>query len=59
MKILKNLEPKLVFEYFEQLSEIPRGSGNEKAVSDFLLDFGKKLNLETIQDEALNIIIKN
>ena len=58
MNILQNLEPKLVFEYFEALSEIPRGSGNEKAVSDYLLKFGKSLNLETIQDEALNIIIK-
>ena len=58
MKVLQNLEPKLVFEYFEAISEIPRGSGNEKAISDYLLEFGRKLNLETIQDEALNIIIK-
>lgn len=58
MKILKNLEPKAVFEYFEEISNIPRGSGNEKAISDYLLNFGRNLGLESIQDEALNIIIK-
>ena len=58
MKILQNLEPKLVFDFFEKISDIPRGSGNEKAISDYLLNFGKELGLETIQDEALNIIIK-
>ena len=30
MKILQNLEPKAVFQYFEEISNIPRGSGNEK-----------------------------
>ncbi|MEN8079005.1 aminoacyl-histidine dipeptidase [Clostridioides difficile] len=58
MKILQNLEPKSVFGYFEEISNIPRGSGNEKAISDYLLNFGKNLGLESIQDEALNIIIK-
>ena len=58
MNILQNLEPKEVFEYFEAISNIPRGSGNEKGISDYLLNFGKELGLESIQDEALNVIIK-
>lgn len=58
MNILQNLEPELVFKHFEAISNIPRGSGNEKAISDYLLNFGKGLGLEAIQDEALNIIIK-
>jgi dipeptidase D len=40
------------------MNKIPRGSGNEKAVSDWLVEFAKKNSLEVIQDEALNIIIK-
>ena len=56
MKILQNLEPKAVFQYFEEISNIPRGSGNEKGISDYLLNFGKELGLESIQDEALNVI---
>ncbi|MGL5352133.1 MAG: aminoacyl-histidine dipeptidase [Clostridium sp.] len=58
MKILQNIEPKLVFSYFEEISQIPRGSGNEKAISDYLVKFAKDLNLEVIQDEVLNVIIK-
>ena len=58
MNILQNLEPKKVFEYFEAISNIPRGSGNEKEISDYLLNFGKSLGLESIQDKALNVIIK-
>ena len=58
MNVLQNLEPKKVFQYFEEISQIPRGSGNEKAISDYLVGVAKKLNLEVIQDEALNVIIK-
>lgn len=56
--VLKNLKPQLVFNYFEEISQIPRGSGNEKAISDYLKSFGEKLGFETIQDDALNIIIR-
>lgn len=56
--ITKDLQPKKVFRYFEQLSQIPRGSHNEKEVSDFLYNFGQSLGLETIQDDVMNIIIK-
>ncbi|WP_288479488.1 aminoacyl-histidine dipeptidase [uncultured Clostridium sp.] len=58
MGILSNLEPKSVFNYFEEISKIPRGSGNEKAISDYLVSFAKNLGLEVIQDETLNIVIK-
>lgn len=58
MEVLKNLQPNDVFKYFEEISQIPRGSGNEKAISDYLVKFAKDLNLEVIQDEALNIIIR-
>ena len=58
MKVLQNLEPKKVFQYFEEISQIPRGSGNEKAISDYLVSVAKKLNLEVHQDKALNVIIK-
>lgn len=40
MAVLDNLQPKLVFKYFEEISQIPRGSGNEKGISDYLLNFG-------------------
>jgi dipeptidase D len=57
-KVLKELEPCKVFEYFEAISNIPRGSGNEKEISDYLVSFAKERNLEVIQDKELNVIIK-
>ncbi len=57
-EVLKGLNPELVFKYFEEISQIPRGSGNEKAISDYLKKFGEELGFETIQDESLNIIIR-
>lgn len=56
--ILRDLSPSLVFKYFEEISNIPRCSGSEKQISDYLVNFAKEHNLEVIQDEALNVIIK-
>ncbi|WP_055071439.1 aminoacyl-histidine dipeptidase [Clostridium massiliamazoniense] len=58
MAVLENLKPQAVFKYFEEITQIPRGSGNEKEISDYLVKFGKELGLETIQDEHLNVIIR-
>ena len=58
MRVLEGLEPKEVFRYFEDLTQIPRGSGNEKAVSDYCVKFAKEHGLEVMQDELYNVIIK-
>ncbi len=57
MAVLENLEPKSVFGFFEQMCAIPHGSGNTKAVSDWLVSFAKERNLEYYQDELNNVII--
>lgn len=56
--VLKDLNPTLVFKYFEEISQVPRGSGDEERISEFLVNFAKELNLEVIQDEHLNVIIR-
>lgn len=58
MAVLENLDPNNVFKFFEDMTKIPHGSGNEKAISEYLVDFAKKRNLEVIQDRELNVIIK-
>lgn len=58
MRKLINLKPERVFYYFEEISKIPRESGNEKAISDFLVKTAKKLGLEVYQDKILNVIIR-
>ena len=55
---LQNIKSDEVFKHFYNISQIPRGSGNEKEISDYLVSFAKNLNLEVIQDEANNVIIK-
>ena len=54
MRVLENLEPKSVFSYFEDLCQIPHGSGNTKAISDYCVDFAKAHNLAYVQDEVNN-----
>lgn len=56
--MLEDLDPKQVFRFFEELTKIPRCSGNEKQVSDYLVGFAKERKLEAFQDKALNVIIR-
>ncbi len=51
-------KPEKLFHFFEEISAIPRGSGNEKGISDYLVKFAKDRNLWVHQDEAYNVIIK-
>lgn len=57
MRKLENLKPERVFYYFEELSKIPRESGNEMAVSNFLVETAKKLNLKVYRDKINNVVI--
>lgn len=57
MGVLTDLQPESVFHYFEEISRIPHGSGNIKAISDYLRDFAKERNLFHVQDEFGNVII--
>ena len=55
---ISKLAPGEVWENFYQLTRIPRPSHHEEEVRKFIADFGKGLGLETIQDEAGNVIIR-
>lgn len=55
---IKDLKPQIVWKNFYSLTQIPRPSKKEGKVSEFLYNFGKSLGLETIRDEAGNIIVR-
>lgn len=57
-KVIEGRMPEKVFEFFKALNQIPRGSRNEKAASDFCVAFAKERNLEWYQDEMSNVIIR-
>ena len=52
-----DLKPVEVFKYFEEMAAIPHGSRNTKAISDYLVDFAKRYNLEHYQDALNNVVI--
>ena len=54
---LAGLEPAAVFRYFEQICAIPHGSGNTKAISDYLVSFAREHGIRYIQDELNNIML--
>jgi dipeptidase D len=55
---LQTLEPKALWDYFSQLNAVPRPSKQEERVIEFMMNFGKKLGLETLKDSIGNVIIK-
>ncbi len=55
---MKNQEPKALWANFYSLTQIPRPSGKRKEIADFLVNYGKSLGLETLQDEIGNVLIR-
>jgi len=55
---VRNLEPKIVWNHFEDLNAVPRPSKKEERIRQFMVDFGKGLGLETTLDKIGNVIIK-
>ena len=55
---LLSLEPKPVWAYFKEILDIPRPSKKEEKIIKYLLEFGKKHQLETLQDEVGNVLIR-
>lgn len=47
-----------VIRFFEDISAIPRESGNEKAISDYIVRFAEERGCTALQDEWLNVIVK-
>jgi dipeptidase D len=52
-----NMTERLI-ELFEQISAIPRASGNEQGISNYLIDFAHKQGLVCTRDEFFNVIIE-
>jgi dipeptidase D len=57
-KEILNLDPAIVWKYFSEILEVPRPSKKEEKIVEYLLKFGKTHNLETLQDEVGNVLIR-
>ena len=58
MSDIHDLQPKQLWSYFHEITQIPRPSKHEQNIIMYMKEFGKKHNLETIVDEIGNVIIR-
>ena len=56
--VIKNKKPEKLFQIFEEISAIPRGSGNEKGIADYIENFAKSRGLFCVRDEADNVFAR-
>ncbi|PIF02557.1 MAG: cytosol nonspecific dipeptidase [Paludibacter sp.] len=54
---MQNLEPKIVWNHFYDITRIPRPSKREDKIRAFIQEFGQNLGFETKVDEAGNVLI--
>ncbi len=54
---LAGLQPEAVFYWFEKLCAIPHGSGNTKAISDYICRFAEEHGIRYVQDELNNVLL--
>lgn len=55
---IRGLEPMGLWNAFADLNAIPRPSKNESAISDFIVQRGRQLGLETVADQLGNVLIR-
>ena len=58
MSEIRNLEPKLVWELFDDITRVPRPSKKEEKIGAFLVEFAKAHNLEYQCDAIGNVVIR-
>lgn len=57
-EVLAANDYKRVLQHFCEISAVPRGSGYNEKISDWLCEFAKKHGIAYEQDDALNVILR-
>jgi len=55
---IRQLEPKALWQNFYSITRVPRPSHKKEEIGAFLVNFGKSLGLETLQDEIGNVLVR-
>ena len=58
MNKLENIEPQMIWHYFNEVCKVPRPSKHEEKMIEFLYDFAAENGLDAKKDEAGNVVIK-
>lgn len=55
---IREWKPEGLWKHFDEISKIPRGSKNETAVGDYVMDVARDAGLEADRDHAGNIVVR-
>lgn len=55
---MKQLEPNVLWKYFDQITKIPRPSGKEDAIRSYIDNFTAEHGLEVLKDDAGNRVVR-
>jgi dipeptidase D len=58
MSAISGLKPSALWKHFEEICKIPHGSGNEKAVGEYVMAQAKRLGLACKRDKTGNIVVR-
>jgi dipeptidase D len=56
--MLENLNPSQLWKHFEAISSIPHGSGNEKKLAEYIVEYAKSRKLECSKDKFGNVRVE-
>ena len=56
--LISGRKPEALFRFFEEISAIPRGSGNEKAIADYIEHFAVSRQLFCVRDKENNVFVR-
>ena len=54
---IKGVKNEAPFMYFEEISQIPRASHNERAIADYIVSFAEKRGLWCYRDDVNNVLV--
>ena len=55
---IRDLQPKLVWEIFDEITKVPRPSKREEKIIEYLVDFAQKHSLDYQRDQIGNVVIR-
>lgn len=55
---MRNLEPKLIWELFDEITKVPRPSKKEEKIIAYLIEFAQRYGLEYQRDDIGNVVIR-
>ena len=58
MTFVAELEPKELWGHFDRILTIPRGSGNENTIREYIIEVAKRNALNHLQDSVGNLVVK-